>query len=51
LKRRLTAADKRRLTEIEGDMVALPSGESSDDIEAMEIIRRAAEALKNSGRA
>ena len=46
-KGKLTKADKEKLQEIEAEIGNLPSGETPDDIEAMDIIHRAAELLKN----
>ncbi len=45
-KARLTAADKKKLKDIESKMGDLPTAETPEDIEAMNIIRRAAKALK-----
>jgi energy-coupling factor transporter ATP-binding protein EcfA2 len=50
-KHRLNAADEKRLAELDHEMERLPAGESNDDIEAMDIIRRAAKALKQKGNA
>jgi len=46
-KARLTKADKARLKELEAEIGELPTGETPEDMEAMDIIRRAAAALKN----
>lgn len=48
-KRRLTKKDKARLEEIEAEIGALPTGETPEDMEAMDVIRRAAEHLKAQG--
>ncbi|MCH8999370.1 MAG: AAA family ATPase, partial [Proteobacteria bacterium] len=45
-KGRMTAADKKKLTAIEAQIGSLPTGETVEDIEAMDIIRRAARRLK-----
>ena len=45
-KARLTAKDKTRLRELEAQIGSLPTGETPQDLEAMDIIRRAAEILK-----
>jgi predicted ATP-binding protein involved in virulence len=45
-KAKLTNKDKERLREIEERIGELPTGETHQDIEAMDIIRRAAEELK-----
>jgi predicted ATP-binding protein involved in virulence len=45
-KARLTAKDRARLRELEAQIGALPTGETPQDIEAMDIIRRAADLLK-----
>lgn len=45
-KPRLTAKDRARLRELAAQIGALPTGETPQDIEAMDIIRRAAELLK-----
>ena len=47
-KGRMTAADKKKLTAIEAQIGSLPTGETVEDIEAMDIIRRAARRLKQS---
>ena len=47
-KGRLTAADKRKLTALEARIGSLPTGETAEDMEAMDIIRRAAGRLKQS---
>jgi predicted ATP-binding protein involved in virulence len=47
----LTDQDERRLAELRDKLGALPYGDTPEDIEAMEVIRRAAKALKdNEGR-
>ncbi|MCA1565268.1 MAG: AAA family ATPase [Acidobacteria bacterium] len=48
-KSRLTKKDKARLEEIEAGIGALPTGETPEDMEAMDVIRRAAEHLKTQG--
>jgi predicted ATP-binding protein involved in virulence len=45
-KSRLTKKDKARLRELESEISQLPYGETSADIEAMDIIRRAAQHIK-----
>ena len=45
-KSRLTRADEKRLTELEAQIGDLPTGETPEDLQAMDIIRRAAELLK-----
>ncbi len=45
-KTRLTAKDRVRLQELEVEIGSLPTGETPQDLEAMDIIRRAAELLK-----
>ena len=45
-KTRLTAKDKARLRELEAEIGSLPTGETPQDMDAMDIIRRAAELLK-----
>jgi predicted ATP-binding protein involved in virulence len=45
-KARLTAKDRTRLNELEAKIGSLPTGETPQDIEAMDIIRRAADLLK-----
>ncbi len=47
-KGRLTAADKKKLTALEARIGSLPTGETAADMEAMDIIRRAAARLKQS---
>jgi len=42
----LTAADQARLAELRKQLSDLPHGDTADDIEAMDIIRQAARALK-----
>jgi len=48
-KSRLTKKDKARLEEIEAEIGALPTGETPEDMEAMDVIRRAADHLKAQG--
>jgi ABC-type multidrug transport system ATPase subunit len=48
-KSRLTKKDKQRLDEIEEKVGALPTGETQEDMEAMDVIRRAAQRLKAEG--
>lgn len=43
----LTKADKAKLKKLEAEVGQLPTGETPDDLEAMDIIRRAAALLKN----
>jgi predicted ATP-binding protein involved in virulence len=45
-KARLTARDRARLRKLEAQIGSLPTGETPQDIEAMDIIRRAADLLK-----
>ena len=45
-KSRLTKADEKRLTELEAQIGDLPTGETPEDLQAMDIIRRAAALLK-----
>ena len=47
-KARLTKTDEKRLTDLEAQIGALPTGETPEDLQAMDIIRRAAELLKTS---
>ncbi|MDT7603691.1 MAG: hypothetical protein QOF61_1688 [Acidobacteriota bacterium] len=49
-KKRLTKKDRARLAELEEEIGALPTGETPEDMEAMDIIRRAATRLKKEGR-
>jgi predicted ATP-binding protein involved in virulence len=49
-KSRLTKKDRARLAELEEDIGALPTGETPEEMEAMDIIRRAAQRLKKEGR-
>jgi predicted ATP-binding protein involved in virulence len=49
-KSRLTKKDRARLGKLEEEIGALPTGETPEDIEAMDIIRRAAARLKKEGR-
>ena len=44
-KSRLTKADRERLTQLESEIGELPTGETPQDIEAMDIIRQAAALL------
>jgi hypothetical protein len=48
-KSKLTKKDKARLEEIEAEIGALPTGETPEDMEAMDVIRRAAKHLKAQG--
>lgn len=48
-KARLTKKDKERLEKIEAEIGSLPTGETPEDIEAMDVIRRAARRLKAEG--
>lgn len=48
-KAKLTKKDEARLKKLEAEIGDLPAGESPRDMEAMDIIRRAAEALKREG--
>jgi len=45
-KSRVTAADEERLAELRAQLADLPTGETSEDIEAMDLIRRAAAELR-----
>jgi len=45
-KARLTKADRERLAALEAQIGDLPTGETPEDLQAMDIIRRAAELLK-----
>ncbi len=45
-KARLTKVDEKRLAELEAQIGDLPTGETPEDLQAMDIIRRAAELLK-----
>ncbi len=47
-KSKLTAKDERELKKLEKQIGSLPTGESSEDIRAMDIIRKAAKLLENS---
>jgi hypothetical protein len=49
-KAKLTKKDEARLKKIEAEIGDLPAGESVADIEAMDVIRRAAEVLKREGK-
>lgn len=49
-KARLTTKDKKKLAAIDSEISALPTAETPEDIEAMEIIRKAADKLKNGGK-
>ena len=46
-KARLTKADEKRLAELEAQIGDLPTGETPEDLQAMDIIRRAAALLKS----
>ncbi|MBD2334418.1 AAA family ATPase [Desertifilum sp. FACHB-866] len=48
-KSRLSKADKAELKELEAKIGSFPTAETPDDIKAMDIIRRAAKLLENSG--
>ncbi|MFN2456253.1 MAG: AAA family ATPase [Pyrinomonadaceae bacterium] len=48
-KARLTKRDKEKLERIEAEIGELPTGETPEDIEAMDVIRRAAARLKAEG--
>ena len=48
-KSKLTKADKAELKELEDKIGTLPTAETSEDIKAMDIIRRAAKLLEKSG--
>jgi predicted ATP-binding protein involved in virulence len=48
-KARLTKKDRERLKELEEEIGSLPTGETPEEIEAMNVIRRAAERLKAEG--
>ena len=48
-KAELTDQDQERLAELREKLGALPHGDTPEDIEAMDIIRRAAKALKDKG--
>lgn len=48
-KARVTKKDRERLKELEAEIGALPTGETPEDIEAMDVIRRAATRLKAEG--
>jgi energy-coupling factor transporter ATP-binding protein EcfA2 len=48
-KAKLTKRDESRLKKLESEIGDLPAGESVADIEAMDVIRRAAEVLKREG--
>ena len=45
-KARLTKADEKRLAVLEAEIGDLPTGETPEDLHAMDIIRRASELLK-----
>jgi energy-coupling factor transporter ATP-binding protein EcfA2 len=45
----LTKKDRERLREIETEIGVLPTGETPEDMEAMDVIRRAAKRLKTQG--
>ena len=46
-KPQLSQRDRARLKQLDRNMSLLPGGESRDDLEAMEVIRRAAQLIKN----
>jgi energy-coupling factor transporter ATP-binding protein EcfA2 len=48
-KAKLTKKDRERLKKLEEEIGSLPTGETPEDIEAMDVIRRAAERLKAEG--
>lgn len=48
-KPRLSAADRRALERVEQEIGALPAGETPEQMEAMDIIQRAARSLKKAG--
>jgi predicted ATP-binding protein involved in virulence len=48
-KSKLTKADEKRLKELDAGIGDLPTGETPQDMEAMDVIRRAAEVLKREG--
>jgi predicted ATP-binding protein involved in virulence len=48
-KSKLTKKDRERLKKLEEEIGELPTGETPEDIEAMDVIRRAAERLKAEG--
>ena len=48
-KGKLIKKDKEKLAEIEKELGELPTGETPEDIEAMEIIRKAAKSLTKRG--
>jgi len=48
-KARLTKKDRGRLKKLEEEIGSLPTGETPEEIEAMDVIRRAAERLKAEG--
>jgi energy-coupling factor transporter ATP-binding protein EcfA2 len=48
-KARLTKKDREKLKKLEEEIGSLPTGETPDEIEAMDVIRRAAERLKAEG--
>jgi hypothetical protein len=49
-KRKLTMSDQARLADLDREMAAAPAGESREDIEAMDLIRRAARAIEKRAR-
>ena len=49
-KSRLTKTDKKRIEELERQIGSMPTGETPQDIKAMDIIRRAASLLEQNGR-
>ncbi|MDQ1610221.1 MAG: hypothetical protein QOG00_152, partial [Pyrinomonadaceae bacterium] len=48
-KARLTKKDRERLREVENKIGSMPTGETPEDIDAMDVIRRAAKHLKAQG--
>jgi hypothetical protein len=48
-KAKLTKKDESRLKKLEAEIGDLPAGETAADVEAMDVIRRAAEVLKRNG--
>ena len=48
-KAKLTKKDRERLKKLEEEIGSLPTGETPEEIEAMDVIRRAAERLKAEG--
>ncbi len=49
-KSRLTRTDKKRIEELERQIGSMPTGETPQDIKAMDIIRRAASLIEQNGR-